>query len=255
MDDSLSLAASEAEELSGSYHDRAPVYSAQPSASSPGMDADLFRILSNAVEEGLEWSPTEEPFRSHLDEWFLPERGQAPRQQSSPFFPEVHDEITKSWHAPYSSRLRASSSSALTSVEGTEEKGYDSLPPLDESVAAHLCPPTATGRKAKAAHPFKLCRMTSALAGRAYSSVGQAASALHSKVVLQVLQAKLLCSMDESNPNPAAFNELCSVTNLALHHQDDSSANRQIHGQFSGARALSVVEPDRDEGCGKGPLP
>ncbi len=221
-----------------------------PLVSSPGMDADLFRILSNAVEEGLEWSPTEEPFRSHLDEWFLPERGRAPRQQSSPFFPEVHDEITKSWHAPYSSRLRASSSSALTSVEGTEEKGYDSLTPLDESVAAHLYPPTATGRKAKAAHPSKLCRMTSALAGRAYSSAGQAASALHSKVVLQVLQAKLLCSMDESNPNPAAFNELCSATDLALRHQDDSSGDRQIHGQFSGARALSVVEPDRDEGCG-----
>ncbi len=144
-----------------------------PLVSSPGMDADLFRILSNAVEEGLEWSPTEEPFRSHLDERFLPERDQAPRQQSSPFFPEVHDEITKSWHAPYSSRLRASSSSALTSVEGMEEKGYDSLPPLDESVAAHLCPPTASGRKAKAAHPSKLCRTTSALAGRAYSSAAQ----------------------------------------------------------------------------------
>ncbi len=92
--------------------------------------------------------------------------------------------------------------------------------------------------------------MTSALAGRAYLSAGQAASALHSKVVLQVLQAKLLCSMDESNPNPAAFNELCSATDLALRHQDDSSGDRQIHGQFSGARALSVVEPDRDEGCG-----
>ncbi len=41
MDDSLSLAASDAEELSGSYHDPAPLYSAQPSASSTGMDADI----------------------------------------------------------------------------------------------------------------------------------------------------------------------------------------------------------------------
>ncbi len=30
-----------------------------------------------------------------------------------------------------------------------EEKGYEDLPPLDESVAAHLCPPTAIGWKAR----------------------------------------------------------------------------------------------------------
>jgi len=92
-------------------------------------------------------------------------RHKAPRQGASPFFPEVHDEITKSWHAPYSSRLRASSSSSLTSVDGTEEKGYNSLPPLDESVAAHLCLSMAIGWKAKAAHLSKPCRITSALAG------------------------------------------------------------------------------------------
>ncbi len=84
-------------------------------------------------------------------------------------------------------------------------------------MAAHLCPPTAIGWKAKAAHPSKPCRMTSALAGRAYSSAGQAASALHSMAVLQVFQAKLLRSMDESGPDPAAFKELRSATDLALH--------------------------------------
>ncbi len=181
------------------------------------MDADLFHVLSNAVEElGLEWSPPEEPSRSRLDELFLPGHRQDPCQRASPFFPEVHDEITRSWRAPYSSRLRASSSSALTSVDGAEEKGYGSLPPLDESVAAHLCPPMAIGWKAKAAHPSKPCRMTSALAGRAYSSAGQAASALHSMAVLQVFQEKLLRSIDESSLNPAAFKELRSATDLAL---------------------------------------
>ncbi len=40
--------------------------------------------------------------------------------------------------------------------------------------------------------PSKLCRKTSAFAGRAYSSAGQVASAPYSMVVLQVLQAKLL---------------------------------------------------------------
>ncbi len=85
------------------------------------MDADLFRVLSNAVEElGMERSPPEEPSRSRLDEWFLPGRRQAPRQRASPFFSEVPDEITISWHAPYLSRLGASSSSALTLVDAKE---------------------------------------------------------------------------------------------------------------------------------------
>ncbi len=53
---------------------------------------------------------------------------------------------------PTRPHLRASFSSALTLVDGTEEKGYNSLPPLDESVAAYLCPPAAIGWKAKAAH-------------------------------------------------------------------------------------------------------
>ena len=48
------------------------------------------------------------------------------------------------------------------SVDGAEEKGYVKLPPLEEAVA-----------------PNKPCRASSALADRAYSAAGQAASALH----------------------------------------------------------------------------
>ncbi len=67
------------------------VYTAQSSQ----LMAKLICILSNAVEElGFEWSTPEEP---PLFEWFLLGRRQAPRQRASPFFPEVHDEITKSW--------------------------------------------------------------------------------------------------------------------------------------------------------------
>ncbi len=70
----------------------------------------------------MEWSLPEEPSCSRLDEWVLPGRHQAPRQRASPFFLEVHDEITMSWRPPYSSCLRASSSSALTSVNGKKKK-------------------------------------------------------------------------------------------------------------------------------------
>ncbi len=64
-DDSMSLAASDAVELSGSIADPALLPSSAPSAAKAGLDAKLLRILLKAVEElGLEWSPPEEPSRS-----------------------------------------------------------------------------------------------------------------------------------------------------------------------------------------------
>ncbi|KAK2888885.1 hypothetical protein Q8A67_014260 [Cirrhinus molitorella] len=46
-----------------------PLPSAEPSTASTGMDAKFFHVLSKAVEEmGLEWSPSEEPPCSRLNE-------------------------------------------------------------------------------------------------------------------------------------------------------------------------------------------
>ncbi|ROL50005.1 hypothetical protein DPX16_0376 [Anabarilius grahami] len=97
-----------------------------------------------------------------------------------------------------------------------EQKGYEHLPPLDEAVAAHLCPPAAVGWKTKRALPSKPCRTTSTLAGRAYTSAGQAASALHTMAIFQVFQAKLLRSLDESGIDAPAFKDLRKATDLAL---------------------------------------
>ncbi|KAI2660631.1 ORF V: Enzymatic polyprotein [Labeo rohita] len=212
MLDSMSLAASDAEELSGSINDPAPpairrhqrsqVQNWHGRRALPRSDQSCGRAGIGVVSSG--GAPTQPPRRV------------APRQRASPFLPEVHEELTRSWRAPYSARLRASSSSALTSVDGAEDKGYEKLPPLDESVAAHLCPPTAIGWKTKASHPSKPCRTTSALAGRAYTSAGQAASALHSMAILQVFQAKLLAQSDKSALDPATLTELRSATDLAL---------------------------------------
>ncbi len=82
-------------------------------------------------------------------------------------------------------------------------------------MAAHLCPPTAIGWKARASHPSKPCRATSALAGRAYSVAGQAASSLHSMAELQVFQAKMLAN-EEASLDSASLRDLMSVTDLAL---------------------------------------
>ncbi len=174
--------------------------------------------MTKAVNKlGLEWSPPEEPSRSRLDECFLPGRHQALRQRSSPFFPEVHDELTKLRCAPYSSRIRPSALVALTSVDRAEEKGYEHLPPLNESMAAHLYHSSATaiGWKARASHPSKPCRATSALAGHFYSAAGQAASALHTMAVLQVFQAKMLAN-EVAGLDSASLKDLRSMTDLAL---------------------------------------
>ncbi len=121
----------------------------------------------------------------------------------------------KSWRTPYSSRIHPSASVALTSVDGAEEKGYEHLPPLDKSVAVHLCPSTAIGWKARASHLSKPCRATSALAGCAYSVAGQAASALHSMAVLQIFQAKMLAN-EGAGLDSASHRDLRSTTEKAL---------------------------------------
>ncbi len=192
-------------------------------------------MMTKAVSElGLAWSLPEEPSRSRLDEWFLPGRQQAPHQCSSPFFPEVPDELTKSWRTPYSSHICPFASSALTSVDGAEEKRYEHLPPLDESVAAHLCPLMAIGWKVR----VRTSVQTSALAGRAYSTAGQAASALHSIAVLQVFQAKILAS-EEAGLDAASLRDLRSMTDLALRA---TKATTQAIGQSMSS--LVVLERD-----------
>ncbi len=92
MDDSLSLVASDVEELSGSLTDPALLLPSSLRNARLRADEELIRIMTKAVNElGLKWSPPEEPSRSRLDKWFLPGHHQAPCQRSSPFFPKVHD--------------------------------------------------------------------------------------------------------------------------------------------------------------------
>ncbi len=102
----------------------------------------------------------EEPSRSRLDECFLTGAIKPPANARHPSSLKF---MTSSRYCGTSLTCLASgpsASAALTSVDGTEEKRYERLPPLDESVAAHLCPPMAIRWKARASHPFKLCICT-----------------------------------------------------------------------------------------------
>ncbi len=89
-------------------------------------------------------------------------------------------------------------------------------------MAAHLCLPTAIGWKSRVSLSFKPCRATSALTGCAYSTAGQAASALYSIAVLQVFQAKMLAS-EEASLDAALHRDLRSATDLALHATKDTA--------------------------------
>ncbi len=77
-------------------------------------------------------------------------------------------------------------------VDGAEAHGYVRSPPVEETVAAHLCPAAAKTLGSDISLPSKPCRTTAHLANKAYASDGEAASALHAMAVLQVFQAKLL---------------------------------------------------------------
>lgn len=58
----------------------------------------------------------------------------------------------------------------------------------------------------------KPCRLTAHLTDKAYTSVREAASALHMMAVLQVFQAKLLQSTDSGNVTTNAMKDLRVVT-------------------------------------------
>lgn len=61
--------------------------------------------------------------------------------------------------------------------------------------------------------------------------------------VIQVFQAKLLCCMDKSKPDPGAF-------------QENGSGHRQVNGKLSSARATLMVKPHiKIKGMDKLPQP
>ncbi len=93
---------------------------------------------------GLEVNRPPSPEPSRLDDWFLgARRGSQPRSTPVPFFPEVHEELTKSWMAPFTARSRSSASSVLTTLDGGVARGYAGIPQVERAVAVHLCPQNA----------------------------------------------------------------------------------------------------------------
>ncbi len=107
-------------------------------------DPELTAMLARAaVSIGLEVNRPPSPEPSRLDDWFLGAgRGSQPRPAPVPFFPEVHEELTSSWMAPFTARSRSSASSILTTLDGGVARGYTGIPQVERAVAVHLCPET-----------------------------------------------------------------------------------------------------------------
>ncbi|CAM4735498.1 unnamed protein product [Leuciscus chuanchicus] len=213
-DDSCSILASGSEDWAGSEDPAPPARTSSGKRAS--IETELMRVLAQAAASlGLEWSSPEQPAHNRLDGFFLPGERASPASRPAPFLPELHEEVAKSWKAPYSARVRPAVSLAFSAVDDAKNKGYLSLPPVEEAIAAHLCPPSA-GRRAKPALPSKACRTTSSLLRRAFSAAGQAASALHTMATLQIFHADLLRKLDEEGPDAICVPDLRSATDLAL---------------------------------------
>ncbi len=85
---------------------------------------------------------------------------------------------------------------------------------MERAIAVHLCPRNAATWRNRL--PSKACKLKAALAAKAYSAAGQAASALHAMAILQVHQAKALKQVHEGSTDPGLMQELRTATDFAL---------------------------------------
>ncbi len=182
------------------------------------LDPELTAMLARAaVSIGLEVNRRPSPEPSRLDDWFLGAgRGSQPCPAPVPFFPEVHEELTKSWMATFTARSPSSASSILTTLDGEVARGYAGIPQVERAIAVHLCPRNAATWRNRPRLPSKSCKLTVALAAKAYSTAGQAASALHAMAILQVHQAKALKQVHEGSNDLGQMQELRTATDFAL---------------------------------------
>ncbi len=209
-DDGISITAS-GDEL-GSGEDDLAALPPSGRVALPESDPELTAMLSRAAESiGLHYRRPPSPERSRLDDWFLGVQAERRQPPPVPFFPEVHEEVTRSWKAPFSARNRPSTSSVLTTLDGGAAQGYVEVPPVER-----LCPQGAAAWRGNPRLPSRACKFSSALTAKAYGAAGQAASALHAMALLQVHQAKALKQLHEGDADPGVLQELRTATDLAL---------------------------------------
>ncbi len=119
IEDQMLIAASEDRQLSSEDEDLAGLRPSGVVATAES-DPELMAMLSwPVVSIGLKASTPPCPKPSRRDDWFLGTgRGSQPHPALVPFFPEVHEELMKSWMAPFSTGSCSSAFSILTTLDG-----------------------------------------------------------------------------------------------------------------------------------------
>lgn len=216
-DDVLSTAASGSEDFATDTSPLPP--SGQERRVSPSY-SELLDVVSRAVGKlGLDWEvdKAEAQPSSKLDDRFLTSRTPTQPRRPLPFFPDLHQEVSRSWKQPFSARITNAAAADFATVSDMANHGYTMMPPVEETLAEHLAPSSAAAWKSRPLLPSKACRVTSSLVGKSYMAAGQAAASLHSMAVLQAYQAELLKELDEGEGiTPEAVKELRRATDLAL---------------------------------------
>ncbi len=176
-------------------------------------------MLSRTIEKlALNW-PDEprESQASKLDERFLSGPNSRPEWRKLPFFSDLHQELSRSWKQPFSSRITNAAAADFTILVSSVEQGYTAMPMVEDTLAFQLSPSLAPSWKSRPLLSTKPCRTTSALIGKSYIAAGQAGMALHTMAILQAYQADVLKEMDEGTGlTPEAVKELRRATHLAL---------------------------------------
>ncbi len=213
LDDRMSIAASEGEsDFAGD--DASAQLPPSGTVAVPDTDPEMMAMLSRAANRvGLVWNPPPCPEPSRLDDWFLGvARAGSQPPTPVPFFPEVHEELTGTWKAPFTARNRASGPSSLTTLDGGAAKGYTRMPPVERAVAMQLCP-NSTWR-GEPSLPSRACKHSSDLTGRAYQACGRAVGRAMSTLVVQERHL-WLCLADMRDTDKVRFlNSPVSQTGL-----------------------------------------
>ncbi|KAL0167125.1 hypothetical protein M9458_038969, partial [Cirrhinus mrigala] len=132
----------------------------------------------------------------------------------------------------------------------------------------HLCPRGAATWRDRPHLPSRACKLLSALAGRAYHTAAQAATALHAMATLQVYQAQALKHLHESGPDQRVMQEPTSPSGrrrsrhvpLAIRRQSTLSRRSHLPGRpirrhRRGLRPAVLGGPETDRGDKTHPAP
>ncbi len=133
LDDILQTAASDSEDFGPVLTDALPPsgQEARPSTAY----SELVDVLSRATDRlSLDW-PDEPPESqaSKLDERFLSGPNSRPERRKLPFFSDLHQEISRSWKQPFSSRLTNAAAADFTNLVGSVEQGYTAIPVVEDT--------------------------------------------------------------------------------------------------------------------------